>query len=380
MLVNTSLKDEAAPELALFIRVLEGGGAQKDAVLLANALSRRGVKVVILTLAQRGRLAALVAPDVPVITVEATQLRSAVPALRRTIAAVAPRVVMSSEAAANVVTFLAVRSLPAAVRPRLLLREVASPSVARVSDPYLQNRLAYRVVPWVYSRADRVLTLTQGGRKDLIENFKVPAERIDVLASNAVIDPVAEKRLASAAETNAPREPGLIVSVGRLSPEKDQLLIVEALARSPGLGQARLILIGDGPLRPAIEQRMMQLGLTDRVVLAGHQDDPFAWLLKAELAVCSSRFEGLGNAVIEALACGTPVVSTDCPWGPREILADGVFGELVPVGDADQLGAAMARALRVQSANVDRGTLRQRAGVYTSDRAAAALIDVLAAV
>ena len=359
---------------------LEGGGAQKDAVLLANALSRRGVKVVILTLAQRGRLAALVAPDVPVITVEATQLRSAVPALRRTIAAVAPRVVMSSEAAANVVTFLAVRSLPAAVRPRLLLREVASPSVARVSDPYLQNRLAYRVVPWVYSRADRVLTLTQGGRKDLIENFKVPAERIDVLASNAVIDPVAEKRLASAAETNAPREPGLIVSVGRLSPEKDQLLIVEALARSPGLGQARLILIGDGPLRPAIEQRMMQLGLTDRVVLAGHQDDPFAWLLKAELAVCSSRFEGLGNAVIEALACGTPVVSTDCPWGPREILADGVFGELVPVGDADQLGAAMARALRVQSANVDRGTLRQRAGVYTSDRAAAALIDVLAAV
>ncbi len=380
MLVNTSLKDEAAPELALFIRVLEGGGAQKDAVLLANALSRRGVKVVILTLAQRGRLAALVAPDVPVITVEVTQLRSAVPALRRTIAAVAPRVVMSSEAAANVVTFLAVRSLPAAVRPRLLLREVASPSVARVSDPYLQNRLAYRVVPWVYSRADRVLTLTQGGRKDLIENFKVPAERIDVLASNAVIDPVAEKRLASAAETNAPREPGLIVSVGRLSPEKDQLLIVEALARSPGLGQARLILIGDGPLRPAIEQRMMQLGLTDRVVLAGHQDDPFAWLLKAELAVCSSRFEGLGNAVIEALACGTPVVSTDCPWGPREILADGVFGELVPVGDADQLGAAMARALRVQSANVDRGTLRQRAGVYTSDRAAAALIDVLAAV
>ena len=230
---------------------------------------------------------------------------------------------MSSEAAANVVTFLAVRSLPAAVRPRLLLREVASPSVARVYDPYLQNRLAYRVVPWVYSRADRVLTLTQGGRKDLIENFKVPAERIDVLASNAVIDPVAEKRLASAAETNAPREPGLIVSVGRLSPEKDQLLIVEALARSPGLGQARLILIGDGPLRPAIEQRMMQLGLTDRVVLAGHQDDPFAWLLKAELAVCSSRFEGLGNAVIEALAAVLP-------WFPP--IALGVRARSLPMG------------------------------------------------
>jgi hypothetical protein len=213
MLVNTSLKDEVRPELALFIRVLEGGGAQKDAVLLANALSQRGVKVIILTLAQRGRLAALVSPDVPVITVEATQLRSAGPALRRTIAAVAPRVVMSSEAAANVVTFLAVRSLPAAVRPKLLLREVASPSVARVSDPYLQNRLAYRAVPWVYSRADRVLTLTQGGRRDLIENFKVPAERIAVLASNAVIDPAAEKRLAAAAETGTP--PGRACGRGR---------------------------------------------------------------------------------------------------------------------------------------------------------------------
>lgn len=380
MQVNDHRTHTQSPELAIFIRVLEGGGAQRDAVLLANGLARLGVNVVILTLAQAGRLSALVSPEVPIITVEAAQLRTAIPALRRTVDALRPRVVMSSEAAANVVTFAAVRSLPQARRPLLLLREVASPSIARSADPYAQNRLAYRFVPFVYPRATRVLALAEGTRRDLIENFSVPPERIAVLGSNAVIAPETEARLAAAAAADVPREPGLIVSVGRLSPEKDHALIIEALAREPRLGAARLALVGDGPMRAVLTAQASELGIGDRVVFTGYQDDPFAWLLKADLAVCSSRFEGFGNAVVEALACGTPVVSTDCPWGPREILADGAYGVLVPVGDAAQLGSAMARCLLSRPAPEERRRLRQRAAEFTSLRAAEALIRILAEV
>ena len=116
------------------------------------------------------------------------------------------------------------------------------------------------------------------------------------------------------------------------------------------------------------------LRIGDRVELTGQVPDPFAWLMRASLAVTASWFEGLGNAVIEALACGTPVVSTDCPFGPREILADGQFGTLVPVGDVAAMAAAMQHAL---AQPVDRARLRARGGQHRAAMAAAEFIRLV---
>jgi glycosyltransferase involved in cell wall biosynthesis len=219
------------------------------------------------------------------------------------------------------------------------------------------------------------LTLTEGAKADLIRNFCVPEGRIAVLRSNAVLTPETERHLAaSAAVSESQREPGLIVSVGRLSPEKDQLVILEAMARLQVHRPVRLLLIGDGMLREELEKRAAELQIADRVTFAGYLEDPFSWLLRAEVAVCSSRFEGFGNAIVEALACGTPVISTDCPWGPREILADGHYGTLVPVGDADALARAISDQIGVP---VNRDSLRSRASAFTSGAAATALLDVL---
>lgn len=368
-----------SPDLAIFIRALDGGGAQRDAILLANALASRLGVVSILTLQDKGRLRSLVADTVTVEPIGAEKLRAAIPALRRTLSLLRPRVLLSSEAAANVAAFLAVRSLPTRDRPRLILREVTSPSIAARIDPYLQNRLSYKVIGRVFARTDRVVTLTEGARRDLCDNFRVPLERISVMRSNAVLDPSTEARLAAAATNSRPRQPGLVVSVGRLSSEKDQMTLVEAMAR-PALAHfgtdrpVRLVLVGDGPMRDALAARAAELGLGDRIALPGHTEDPFAPLLEAEVAVCSSRFEGFGNALIEAMACGTPVVSTDCPWGPREILQDGRWGELVPVGDADAMAEAIARQLK---ASPDRDALRARAAGFTSARAADAFLEIL---
>ncbi len=361
--------------ISIFIRELDGGGAQRDAILLANALAARGSATSILTLRPEGRFANLVSPDVQVVAIGARKLRSAVPSLRQALKALKPRYLLSSEAAANIVAFIAARSLPRSLRPSILLREVTSPSVARYQDPYLQNRLAYRFIRWVYSNANVVLTLTEGAKADLVSNFCVPEGRIAVLRSNAVLTPETERHLAaSAALSKSQREPGLIVSVGRLSPEKDQLLLLEAMARLRVHSPIRLLLIGDGMLREKLEKRAAELHIADRVSFAGYVEDPFAWLMRAEVAVCSSRFEGFGNAIVEALACGTPVISTDCPWGPREILSDGHYGTLVPVGDVD----ALARAIGEQiGAPVNRNSLRVRAAAFTSGAAATAFLDVL---
>jgi len=356
-----------AGRLAVLVRAMDGGGAQRDAILLANALAARGWPVTIVSLSAKGPLHDLVSTAVEIEELAASSLKSALPAFRRAFARLGPDgIVLSSEAAQNVVAYLAAASLPRARRPRLLLREVTSPSAARSLDPYMQNRLAYRLVGMAYSRCDRTITLTQGAKGDLAANFGVPAANIEVMRANAVIDPAAQQRLAGA-DLEGSRETGLIVSIGRLSVEKDQLTLVEAMARLPAGQNARLVLVGDGPLRGAIEQTVARLGLGGRVTLAGFERDPFSWLLRAELAVCCSRFEGLGNAIIEALACGTPVVSTDCPFGPREILDGGKFGGLVKVGDPTALADAIQASL---GRKPDRLALQARAAKYTASAAA----------
>src|SRR5262249_2118125 len=114
--------------------------------------------------------------------------------------------------------------------------------------------------------------------------------------------------------------------------------------------------------------------LSQRLIFTGYVADPFAWMARARVAVCSSEYEGFGNAVVEALACGTPVVSTDCPYGPREILQDGRFGSLVPVDDAPALAAAIEAAL---DQPVDRKRLMSRGFDYTSERAADCFLDIV---
>jgi glycosyltransferase involved in cell wall biosynthesis len=372
----SGLKESASgrdPHVAIFVRDLGGGGgATRDATLLANALANRGLKISILTLSDTGPVKLPISPDIRIVRVGASKLRSAVPALRAALLASTPDVVLSSEAAQNIVSYLAVRSLPAARRPKLILREVASPSVALRRDAYLQNRLAYRMIGPVYRRADRVVTLTDGARDDLASNFGVPADRIFVMRSNAVLDDETVLRLAGwNGETG--REPGLIISVGRLSPEKDHLALVRAFAQLPAQGN-RLVLVGEGPMRPQIEAMIVALGVQDRVTLTGQVADPFEWMMRASLSVTSSWFEGLGNALIEALACGTPVISTDCPHGPREILDGGKFGTLVPVGDVTAMAAAMEQVLQQP---VDRIRLRERVSHYQAKSAAAEFVQLL---
>lgn len=361
----------AKGRLAVVMRAFEGGGAQRDMVLLCNALALAGMDVTILALRSEGPLRALLAPSVQVLDLPGHRIRYALPGLRRTIRSLAPRLVVSSESNLNLFTLMAVRSLPRSVRPKLVLREVGSPSLARRHDPHRQNRIAYRLLR-LYRLADRILTFTQGARDDLVANFAVPARKIAVMPTNAILPPDVVARLA-AWDGETGRSDDLIVSVGRLSPEKDHALLLRAVALLPAALPWRLALVGDGPERAALEALAARSGLSDRITFTGYVPDPFAWMMQARVAVCSSIYEGLGNAVVEALACGTPVVSTDCPYGPREILQDGRYGTLVPVGDAPALAAAIAAALQRP---VDRRDLTRRGFNYTAERAAACFLDL----
>jgi glycosyltransferase involved in cell wall biosynthesis len=354
--------------IAFFIRALKGGGAQRDTILLANAIAARGIAVDLLTLVPDGPLRPLVADHVSIVPVAGGKMRAAVPSLRRALIAQRSDALISAEAAPNLIALLAARLVPRALRPRIVLREVASASFAMRLDPYRQNRIAYRVLRHAYRFADVVVTLTEGARRDLAENFAVPAEKLVRMASNAVLD------AGALAVADVPRQDGLIVSVGRLSPEKDHATLIRAFAL---LGpQVRLEIAGDGPMRDRLLALARELGVAERVTLTGFVADPFPLFRRATLAVSASRYEGFGNAIVEALACGTPVVATDCPYGPREILADGRYGRLVPVGDVAALAAAMRSALVDPP---DRAALRGGASGHTVVRASDALLGIIGA-
>ncbi len=359
--------------LAVVMRALEGGGAQRDMVLLCNALAAKGARITILALSCDGALRALLDPAIRVAEVPGRHLRNAIPGLRRAIRAAAPAVVISSEASLNLCTLIATRTLPRRSRPKLLLREVGSPSIALDRDPYRQNRIAYRLLRRFYRYADRIVVLTAGARRDLMENFAVPEAKIALMATNAVIPPDMIERLARW-DGESGREGDLIVSVGRLSPEKDQLTLLRALTLLPADLQWRLAIVGEGRQRPVLEAFAGENGIAGRVTFIGEVADPFAWMMRARLAVCTSVCEGLGNAIIEALACGTAVVSTDCPYGRREILQGGRHGTLTPVGDAAALAAAIDAALRTAP---DRAALMARGLNYTTARAAERFLDII---
>jgi glycosyltransferase involved in cell wall biosynthesis len=366
--------DTSGFDLAVVMRAFEGGGAQRDMILLCNALAARGVNVTILALREQGSLRSLLDAGVRVQPIAGQKLRYAIPGLRRALRALEPQFVVSSEAALNLCALAAVRSLPRPHRPKLLLREVGSPSIALHHDPYAQNRVAYRILRYLYRHADCVITLTEGAGRDLAQNFSVPERIIAVMRTNAVIPPSTVERLRQwDGETG--REPDLVVCVGRLSPEKDHRTLLRAMALLPPECSWRLAIVGDGHERRQLEAYARDRGVGERTMFTGHVADPFAWMMRASVAVCASIYEGLGNAVIEALACGTPVVSTDCPYGPREILKDGRYGTLTPVGDAAALAAAIRAAL---AGAPDRHALAARGLQYTAALAAERFIEIMA--
>ena len=222
---------------------------------------------------------------------------------------------------------------------------------ARASYPYVT------VAVGVSSGVSAELTGLSGCPRDRVHTVYNPVVSADLLRKTS--EPAGHPWL---------DEPGppVLLAIGRLRPQKDFPVLLVAFARLLEGRRARLILLGKGPLLLELRSLARELRITGHVDFPGFVANPYAFLARASLFVLSSRHEGLPTVLIEAMACGCPVVSTDCPSGPEEILEGGRWGELVPVNDPEALAAAMARGL---DAPPRRDTLRERAGFFSIERA-----------
>jgi glycosyltransferase involved in cell wall biosynthesis len=220
-----------------------------------------------------------------------------------------------------------------------------------VANPYGQSekhrraaprRRKFREVRRLYPKAGAVIAVSEGVRRDLTERVGLRHPNVLVI-HNAVITPDILGRAGEAVTHPwlATKDRPVVISAGRLARQKDYATLLRAFARLHGRVAARLIILGEGPERGPLEALARQLGIADHVDLPGFVTNPYSWIARADLFALSSGWEGFGNVLAEALALGRPIVATDCPGGPREILQDGRFGTLVPIGDV----AALAEAL-----------------------------------
>ena len=237
----------------------------------------------------------------------------------------------------------------------------------------IQGRRQWRwrfVTPLVrraYPRADAIVSVSDGVADDLSRLAHLPRERVTTIY-NPIVTPAlhAEAQVPLDHPWFRPDAPPVVLGVGRLHRQKDFPTLLRAFARVRARRPARLAVLGEGKLRAELETLARTLGVAADVALPGFVENPHTYMARAAVFALSSAYEGLANVVIEALACGCPVVSTDCPSGPAEILAGGTYGTLVPVGDDAALAHAICDTLDDPP---PRERLIERAQFFSADRA-----------
>lgn len=232
------------------------------------------------------------------------------------------------------------------------------------------------LIQHVLSAAAHVVAVSRGVAENVAAVADIPESRIAVIYNPAVPPELARQRAEIEPDHPWFRDggPPVVLGVGRLAPVKDFPTLIEAFRQVLAERPCRLVILGEGPMRHELESQVSGLGLDDLVSLPGWAENPFAFMAHAGLFVLSSRHEGLSVALIEALACGCPAVSTDCPGGPSEILEDPDL--LAPVGDPAALARAMLRAL---ARPADKAALRARAAWFSTDRAVDGYAELVAA-
>lgn len=330
--------------IAFYLPSLHGGGAERVVVNLVEGITERGLPVDVVLAAAEGAFLDQLPPAVRLVDLRASRVIRSLGPLAGYLRRERPRVLVSSLSHANLVALWAGRLARQATPVIVTVHNTMSQSTAQ------QGRLAGGLWPHMlrifYPWATRVVAVSRGAADDLARTSGLPRDRVEVVY-NPVITPA---MMSLAAQTPdhpwfAPGRPPVILGVGRLTRQKDFPTLMRAFAEVRRHLPARLIILGEGEERPALEALAAELGVAEEVALPGFRETAMAYMAGSALFVLSSAWEGLPTVLIEALAAGTRVVSTDCPSGPREILHDGRLGALVPVGDAAGLAGAMASAL-----------------------------------
>ncbi len=361
------------PHLAILISFSGAGGVERMVLNLVEEFVHRGYRVDLLLIRAEGEHLRELPEGVNVVRLGVQHTLASVRPLARWLREHRPPVLLVAKDRAGRAALWARRL--SGVDTRIAIRLGTNLSAALAGRGWLKRVTRTLPMRWSYRMAERVIAVSRGVAEDTTRVTGLPPERISV-AHNPVITP----RLLALAEEpvehpwlGEPEAP-VILGAGRLTRQKDFPTLIRAFAQARAARPCRLIILGDGGQRDELLALAAELGVAEDVDLPGFATNPYAWMRAADLFVLSSRWEGSPNVLTEAMACGTPVVSTDCPSGPRETLQDGRFGPLVPMGDAAALGQAILDTL---ASPPDATAMRAAVADFAVARSADEYLDIL---
>lgn len=349
----TQLNLHCMKRITFFLADFGIGGAEKVSANLIQEMSKRGISIdlvlinqdasyVNVTTQQLGSYLSEIPGEVSVINLGAERAVKATLPFAKYLQQYKPWAVISHLHYVNIIAVLSKQI--ARTDTRLILVEHNTISAAK------SHMRSYQVVKvlmkWLYPKATSIVAVSQAASRSLEQYLSLESERV-----RTIYNPVVNHHLFTKADQSIDHtwfkynHPPVFLAVGRLTEQKDFPTLIKAFAQLRKQKNARLLILGEGEQRQELSDLIASLGMTEAVRLDGFASNPYAYMSRATAFVLSSRWEGLPTVLIEAMACGCPVISTDCPSGPREILDSGRYGTLVPVGDEYALAQAMLQVL-----------------------------------
>lgn len=340
--------------LAVFSAPLGSGGAERHTVRVLNELPADQFQTTVLCPPRRGEFEEDLRPDIRVLHIGSpTLLRrsatlgrlSARAGLRRFLASNPVDLLLSIQDVQNAIALSANHSLPKPIPQVLVVQNSindAYPSRWSPAQAWIRHVIRSR-----YQLARRVIALSHGVGDALVSWNPELRSRLRVIHNAGIDDSLLASAARAAQADTTPSSVPILLAAGRLNHQKGYPYLLQALSRLQQRGLAfEQWILGAGPLEATLQTQASHLGLGGRVRFLGFHKDPFQFMTKASIFVLPSLYEGFGNVIVEAMACGLPVVASDCPHGPAEIIQDGINGILVPPADPERLADALARLIQ----------------------------------
>lgn len=361
--------------IALLFPSLKGGGVQRAMINLATGLKKQdGISVDFVVGKAAGPFMELVPAGVRIIELGGNGMLGRVPMLIRYLQKERPNCLMSAQYHVNLTAILA-RWLAGTKTP-LVISEHNDIQAVYKNAQSLKERLSTRLTSVFYPFADRIVAVSQGVAISLSKWTKIPVSRI-----NVIYNPLVNKGFIDSAHESVkhpwfePGQPPVVLAVGRLEPQKDFTTLLKAFNLVRKKKTARLLILGEGSQRQLLEKQIKTMDLTEFVQMPGYAANPYGFMSRAAVFVLSSAWEGFPSVLVEAMACGCQLVSTDCPSGPTEILEGGRLGKLVPVGDYSALANAICKTLQ---APIPQSALFNSASRFTINKSTTKYLNLFA--
>jgi len=365
-------ENNSRKRVAFHFATLAQGGVERMRIVLAEEFMKNNIDVDFVLCRAEGPLLASVPPGVRIINLNVRRSMNSLPGLIGYLKREAPDVMVASLPHQNISSIIAKRLSGARTRVFVTFHNAMS------EEGNAKNGSFIRLIPHVYKvllpLADGVIAVSQGVARDLQERTGISKGMVEVLYNPAFPSNLVERAGEPVMDPVFDESSPLLISVGRLHPQKGYDTLLAAFARARNLINCRLAICGEGAELGRLQQLAVELGVETYVNFLGFQENPLKYINRSSRFVMSSRYEGFGNVLVEALACGKPVISTNCNYGPSEIIDDPKYGILVPVDDIDSLSDAIVQSIKTE---YDAEVLKKRAMEFSSELVAMKYLDVL---